>query len=109
MTQFNTVNPKNGKTIRSYEFVTDQGLTDALDQSKTAYQHWRRLSFEERGEPAKRLAQLFQVEAPRLAAVATDEMGKPLAQAVKEVEKCATACLYYATQAAFAQIGRAHV
>ncbi len=99
MTGFTTTNPKNAKPLRNYEYLGDEAVKTLLADSKNAYQHWRRLSHDERAKPALALAELLAFDAARLGALATDEMGKPLAQAVKEVEKCATACRYYAEEA----------
>jgi succinate-semialdehyde dehydrogenase/glutarate-semialdehyde dehydrogenase len=99
MSSFSTVNPKNENTLESFRYATDAECMALVSSSGEAFEHWRRLSLEERLKPILKLAELLTAEAERLGRRATDEMGKPLAQAVKEAEKCALACRYYAEQA----------
>ncbi len=44
-------------------------------------------------------AEILETEKQKLGQLMTLEMGKPIAAAVSEAEKCATACRYYATNA----------
>ena len=46
-----------------------------------------------------RAAEILETEKQKLGQLMTLEMGKPIAAAVSEAEKCATACRYYATNA----------
>jgi succinate-semialdehyde dehydrogenase/glutarate-semialdehyde dehydrogenase len=54
----------------------------------TAQRSWRSLPVTERCGTAARIRQLI-----------TDEMGKPIAEAEAEIEKCAVTCEHYAAHA----------
>src|SRR4051812_24903847 len=99
MSTFKTVNPKNEKTLETFSYATDAELAALVSSAGEAFTSWRRLSLQERLKPILRLAELLTNEASQLGRRATDEMGKPLTQAVKEPEKCALACRYYAEEA----------
>ncbi len=99
MSTFNTFNPKNEETLETFRYATDAEVMALVSDSGEAYDHWRRLSLEERLKPILKLADLLTAESARLGRRVTDEMGKPLAQSVKETEKCALACKYFAEQA----------
>src|SRR5690606_6069809 len=46
----------------------------------------------------KTIAQVIRQDIEKYALTATQEMGKPLAQSIAELEKCAVALDYYATE-----------
>ncbi len=93
-------NPVTGETLASFEEFTHDALEHALHQAHQTFLMWRAVPLEDRLVPLQRLAVLFKERAPQLGALATAEMGKPITQAIAEVEKCATACEHYAEQAA---------
>lgn len=99
MSSFNTVNPKTEKPLESYRYATDAEAMAVVASAGDAFEQWRRVSLSERLKPILKLAALLTADADRLGRRATDEMGKPLGQAIKEVEKCALACRYYVEQA----------
>ncbi|WP_244522369.1 NAD-dependent succinate-semialdehyde dehydrogenase [Geodermatophilus africanus] len=57
------------------------------------------MTFAERATVLRRTAEVLRAGSEDLALLLTREMGKPLAEARAEVEKCATACDYYAEHA----------
>jgi succinate-semialdehyde dehydrogenase/glutarate-semialdehyde dehydrogenase len=61
---------------------------------------WRSTSVAERAAVLARAAQILERDKLALARTATLEMGKTLASAVAEAEKCAAGCRYYAEHAA---------
>jgi succinate-semialdehyde dehydrogenase/glutarate-semialdehyde dehydrogenase len=60
----------------------------------------RERSFAERARCLKRAAKMLEEEAETYGALMTREMGKPLAQAIGEAEKCTWVCRYYAEHGA---------
>ncbi len=99
MSGFDTVNPYNAEPISRYEYMAAGVLDSQLGLSDIAYQKWSGEPLVRRTEFLERLAQLLRANKARLASLATTEMGKPIAQAEAEVEKCARTCDFYAANA----------
>ena len=94
-----TVNPATGETIAEFALHDDKAVDAALDRAVAAQRVWRWTSDGERSDLLKRLAAGFRRERDALAALVTEEMGKPIAEARAEVEKCALNCDFYADAA----------
>jgi succinate-semialdehyde dehydrogenase/glutarate-semialdehyde dehydrogenase len=91
-----STNPATEEVFFEVPELTDEQLQTKLTVAETTFLLWRGKTFSERADLFRRLATLFRERAPELGKLATLEMGKTLAQAVAEVEKCATVCEYYA-------------
>ncbi|HVU33368.1 MAG TPA: NAD-dependent succinate-semialdehyde dehydrogenase [Opitutaceae bacterium] len=94
-----SVNPATGRRLAVYRTATRSDLERAVARADVAQQGWRRLTPRQRGTFVAALARELRVRRDALAALATDEMGKPVTQARGEVEKCAGLCDYYAANA----------
>ncbi|MGH8829434.1 MAG: aldehyde dehydrogenase family protein, partial [Jiangellaceae bacterium] len=95
-----TVNPVTGQTIAEYAEHTTTDVDALLDRAVRAHARWSALALEERLAALHRLAELLREQKDRHAALITAEMGKPLAQSVAEIEKCAWVCDHYADRGA---------
>ena len=95
-----SINPATGETFAQFEELTDFQLEEKIAVAHAQYQTWRTRSFEERARPMFALANLLRERKRELAEVASLEMGKPIKQALGEVEKCAWVCEYYAQETA---------
>ncbi len=91
-----TSNPATGEPLDEYAVLTDAEVDAALDRAAEAQQQWAALPTGERAVVLRRVAAILREETDDLALLVTREMGKPLAEARAEVEKCATTCDYYA-------------
>jgi succinate-semialdehyde dehydrogenase/glutarate-semialdehyde dehydrogenase len=96
---FVTVNPANGRRLRSYREHSAAEVERALHLSQAAFRRWSGRSFTQRATLLQAVARLLREQAPTLAALATQEMGKPRAQADAEIEKCALGCEFFARHA----------
>ena len=94
-----SLNPANGETLASFEahdaFTVDRRLTAAV----TAQRAWRKQPVAERMPLLLAMARVLRKNAERYATLITLEMGKPLAEARGEIEKCAVTCDFYAQHA----------
>lgn len=94
-----SVNPKNNALLRTYKTHTEaQAIASAL-KADNAFQDWRNTSFAERSEILMSIADTLLTRKTELARLMADEMGKPLAEGISEIEKCAWVCRYYAENA----------
>ena len=93
-----SINPANGETVGSYPYETAQQLDAALDRSTLAFRAWRRQPVSQRAELLLSLASALREQAEDMAQMITLEMGKPIAQARAEIEKCALLSEWYAAQ-----------
>ena len=94
-----SVDPATGEVLRRFEPFTAEQVESALGEAEAAFQDWRRRSVAERAVPMRALAALLRERRDRYAELATREMGKPIAQARAELEKCASGCDFYAENA----------
>jgi succinate-semialdehyde dehydrogenase / glutarate-semialdehyde dehydrogenase len=93
---FTSTNPATGDVIATYPELTAAEVDAALDRAQAAYRDWRLTALEERAALLERIAKRFEADKMALAEMATREMGKTLASAIAEVEKCAAGFRHYA-------------
>ena len=95
-----SVNPATAQEVARFDEYPQAHVDSVLQKAHDAQREWRNLSFESRGAHLAQVARLLREEKPRLAALATEEMGKPLVEASAEVEKCAWSIDWYAENSA---------
>ena len=93
-----SINPANGETVASYPYETAAHLDAALNRATAAFRTWRRQPVNQRAELLLALASALREQAEDMAQMITLEMGKPIAQARAEIEKCAQLSEWYAAQ-----------
>jgi succinate-semialdehyde dehydrogenase/glutarate-semialdehyde dehydrogenase len=101
------VNPATGERIATYEEATTAEVDDAVGRAQAAFEEWRERPIREREELLANAAEVLRENKERYAELMTTEMGKPIAEARAEVEKCAWGCDHYAEHAA-AYLGDDH-
>ena len=95
---YRVVNPATGEVVETFEYATDGEIEEALAAVQTAYGAWRDVPIAERAKTVKRIGELFVERRAELAAIATEEMGKPLGEARGEAEFCGEIFDYFATE-----------
>ncbi|WP_219505913.1 aldehyde dehydrogenase family protein [Nonomuraea ceibae] len=89
-----TVNPASGDELGFHPYTTPEGIDRVLDTAATST--WGRSRTDERVAAISRLGAVLAERRETFAALITLEMGKPITQARAEIDKCVTACRYYA-------------
>ncbi|MFI6603880.1 NAD-dependent succinate-semialdehyde dehydrogenase [Nonomuraea sp. NPDC050536] len=95
---YQVTDPATGEVVETFETATDADVEAALTAAAAAYTRWKDVSITQRAEIVSRVAALFAERADELAAIATQEMGKPTAEAVEEAEFCQAIFDYFATE-----------
>lgn len=95
-----SINPYTQQQIAEYAEHTTLELDAIARKSEEAFLVWKQKTFSERAECFHKLADLFKSKKEVYGKLITEEMGKPLKEAIAEIEKCASAMNYYALEAA---------
>jgi succinate-semialdehyde dehydrogenase/glutarate-semialdehyde dehydrogenase len=95
-----TINPATGETLRTFDAHTAAEVDEKLQRAADAFERHRRTSLDQRARKMARAGEILDAEKDRLARLMTTEMGKTLAAARAEAEKCAWVCRHYAQHAA---------
>ena len=98
MTDYATVNPATGETVKEFETLDAQGVETALARVASGFTEWRRTTPADRAAVLTRVAELYDERADELAALISLEMGKPVRQAQGEVKLSSMIYAYYAEQ-----------
>lgn len=96
---YQSVNPFDGTTVKTFAQLTDAQLETALQTAATCFEKWRRATFAERGAIAAKAASLMRARLDEFARPVTLEMGKLIAEARAEVQLSADIIDYYAKNA----------
>ena len=94
-----SANPATGAVVARFDPFTPEQVEEAVAQVTAAQREWRACTLEERAVPMRRAGALLRERKAEFGRLLVEEMGKPLAQAEAEVEKCAGACDWYADEA----------
>jgi succinate-semialdehyde dehydrogenase/glutarate-semialdehyde dehydrogenase len=94
-----SIDPASGQLLATYRELSAAEVACIIEAAHAAFVKWRETAFAERAEALKRLAAVLRRRGGELARLMTMEMGKPVAQARAEIEKCALVCDYYAENA----------
>jgi succinate-semialdehyde dehydrogenase / glutarate-semialdehyde dehydrogenase len=94
-----TTNPATGETLQTFDPMTPEQIEDRLRRAVYAFADLRRRTFAQWSEWMRAAAGILDGERDALAVTMTTEMGKTVASARAEVEKCARACRYFADHA----------
>ncbi|MGH8506102.1 MAG: NAD-dependent succinate-semialdehyde dehydrogenase [Stenotrophobium sp.] len=97
---FETINPASGDILQRYDAMDRAQVERILARCSDAQQAWAVRPMAERVSCMQTAAAVMLADKQRYARQMTLEMGKPLPQAIAEVEKCALVCRYYADNAA---------
>jgi succinate-semialdehyde dehydrogenase / glutarate-semialdehyde dehydrogenase len=97
MSDYAVINPATGETLKTYPTITDDELEAAIADAYKTYHGWARTTtVEERTKLVRRVGELHGERREELAAIAVREMGKPMEQALSEVDFCVDIYGYYA-------------
>lgn len=97
--KLNSINPANQQLVHEYAVHSQDEIDDIIEHAHLAHLQWKQTLFSERSALLHTVAQKLQQQKGVLAELATMEMGKPIAEAESEIEKCAWVCRYYADHA----------
>src|SRR5271170_6024781 len=93
---FSTINPSTGEQIETFSFYNSSEIEGVLVRAEKSFQSYRKLPVHQRAQLLSHLAETLRKNKTQLAKVITTEMGKILAEAEAEIEKCAGEADYYA-------------
>lgn len=100
MADYAVVNPATGETLKEYPTISDGDLAAAIGRAHAAHPAWGRdTPLAARVAAIRKVAQAHRDRAQELAALAVQEMGKPMEQALGEVDFSAAIYDYYADNA----------
>jgi succinate-semialdehyde dehydrogenase / glutarate-semialdehyde dehydrogenase len=99
MNMYAVIDPATGETIKTYPSATDAEITSAVEQAVSAHTAWAAKSVAERAAVVGKVGDLHLERSAELGAIIVREMGKPLADAIGEVEFSGMIYKYYADNA----------
>jgi len=90
MSDYAVVNPATGETVKEYPTISDDDLRDAIGRADKAVREWSAsTTVEERSQLVRRVGEIHAEQRERLAEIIVREMGKPVEQALGELDFCA--------------------
>lgn len=94
-----SINPATEEVIKEFNEYSDKKINDCLKKTEKIFYEWRKTKFSQRSKLMYGLAKLLKEKAKEYGKIITLEMGKPITQAIAEVEKCSWVCEFYAENA----------
>ncbi len=99
MPKIRSINPATEEVMAEFDPLPAGKAEAEMRKCREAFRSWMALDISERGGYLRKAASVLKKGSKRYGEIISREMGKPIGQAVSEVEKCAWACEYYADNA----------
>ena len=92
-------NPATEELIKTFEELSDAGLSAKIAKADEAFKSWKNTTFAERRDLMKKLGAYLREHAEEISMLQSIEMGKTVATGPANVLKCAALADYYADNA----------
>ncbi|MBI5223941.1 NAD-dependent succinate-semialdehyde dehydrogenase [Candidatus Micrarchaeota archaeon] len=99
MKKFYSINPTTEEKLEEFEYSSVALAKEKVAKAHAAFLLWRKCDVKERSSYLSKLTGAIRKGSRKYARLATIEMGKPINQAISEIEKCTLACEYHAQNA----------
>jgi succinate-semialdehyde dehydrogenase/glutarate-semialdehyde dehydrogenase len=96
---YQSINPYDGKVLKSFPTIIDTQLETAVATAATCYETWRHTSYADRAKIIHKAAELMRAKSDSFAKAMTLDMGKRISEARGEVAFSADILDYYAKNA----------
>lgn len=96
---YQSINPNDGKQLKSFDYLSNAQLDDALTAAENCFQTWKHKPYAERAAIVSKAAALLRAHVDDFARLETLEMGKCIAEARGEVKFSGDILAYYAEHA----------
>lgn len=94
-----SLNPATGKVLKTFKAHKPQEINRVLQNAKSTFHKWRDVKMQQRLSLLSKVGKELLKNKSAYAKIITLEMGKPITQAVAEIEKCALLAEYYSKNA----------
>ncbi len=94
-----SINPYSLEKVYEIREFDKHDIENAINKAHEQYKFWKSVSFADRANLMNAAAAELRSNREEYAVAITNEMGKPIAQSLAEIEKCALVCEYYAANA----------
>ncbi len=94
-----SVSPITGAILKTFTPLTDTELEARLVSAQASFEQYQRIPLAQRCQWLARAAKILEIDREKFGTLITLEMGKPIKEAIAEVEKSAWVCRYYAENA----------
>jgi succinate-semialdehyde dehydrogenase / glutarate-semialdehyde dehydrogenase len=91
-----SIDPATGRELATFPEADESAIEASLSRAWDARHHWREAGLGMRTALMRSVAGVLRADRARYAALLTSEMGKPIAEAEAEVEKCAWTANWFA-------------
>lgn len=95
---FKSINPKNGRIMKTVDCITTQRLHEECERSFKVYKYMKNQGLqgvEDRAEKFNQVKTLLNERKASLAEIITNEVGKPLRESVGEIDKSISMIDYF--------------
>ncbi len=97
--KFSTINPATEERIAEYEIMSASDVNNVAAKARKAFETWQEVDVKERSRFIRKLGRKLLSKKEKLAGIVTQEMGKPIKDSLREVEKCSSICDYFGKNA----------
>ncbi|MBI4940494.1 MAG: aldehyde dehydrogenase family protein, partial [Actinobacteria bacterium] len=94
-----SINPATGVACGRWQTHSPEEAHRLVDDAHEAFRQWRGSDWAHRSELLHAVADQLDARREELASLMTLEMGKPVGEALAEVDKCSWTARFYADQA----------
>ena len=99
MKRIQSINPFTEKLNAEFDYFSKSKALERIKKSRSAFSDWEELSPSSRGSFFRKLSDVLGKKKRNIAEKITQEMGKPIRQALTEIERCMNICTYFADHA----------
>ncbi len=92
-------NPYTGEVIEKFKELSNSEIDSKIEKADSKFKKWKQSSFSERSKLLLKASKELKENKKEYAKDISLEMGKPITQAISEIEKCAWVCEYYSENA----------